>query len=257
VIARVNGIEIRQSDLAIAEEDMAQDLQRVPEGQRRDHLIAYIADIIMVAQVAEQKKLADNADFKRRLSFLRKKLLMGYGLQDAVKSALTEEAFRQTYEDAVKSIGGQEEVRARHILVESEDEAKAIVEQLKGGTDFAALAKEKSKDPGAADGGDLGYFVKEQMVPEFAEVAFRMYPGQTSNPVKSQFGWHVIRLEDRRQKKPPEFDAVKDQIEQFLAQKTQTEFVTKLRETAKIERLDRPAAQNRPTTTDQLKQQLK
>ena len=101
------------------------------------------------------------------------------------RAALTDEAMRQVYEEAVKSMGGQEEVRARHILVDSEEEAKAILEQIKNGADFATLAKEKSKDPGAADGGDLGYFTKEQMVPEFADVAFKMYPGQLSNPVKT------------------------------------------------------------------------
>jgi peptidyl-prolyl cis-trans isomerase C len=134
---------------------------------------------------------------------------------------------------------GQDEVRARHILVENEDEAKAIVDQLRGGADFATLAKEKSKDPGAADGGDLGYFTKEQMVPQFSEVAFRMYPGQLSNPVKTQFGWHVIKLEDKRTRQPPEFDQVKDQIEGYLARKAQTEYIAKLRQSAKIERLDK------------------
>ena len=165
---------------------------------------------------------------------------MGYGLQDEAKAALTDEAMRQVYEEAVKSMGGQEEVRARHILVETEDEAKAILEALKGGADFATLAKEKSKDPGAADGGDLGYFTKEQMVPEFSEVAFKMYPGQLSNPVKTQFGWHIIKVEDKRTKPVPEFEKVKDQIEAFLMRKAQTEFVAKLRQGAKIERLDKP-----------------
>ena len=152
---------------------------------------------------------------------------------------------QQTYNDAVKSAGGQEEVRARHILVENEDEAKAILEQIKGGADFATLAKEKSKDPGAADGGDLGYFTKDQMVPQFADVAFKMYPGQLSNPVKTQFGWHVIKVEDKRTKQPPEFAKVKDQIENFLARKAQTEYVAKLRQSAKIERLDKPAAEQK------------
>jgi peptidyl-prolyl cis-trans isomerase C len=143
----------------------------------------------------------------------------------------------------VKSASGQEEVRARHILVDNEDEAKAIVEQIKAGGDFAAIAKEKSKDPGAAEGGDLGYFTKDQMVPEFAEVAFKMYPGQLSNPVKTQFGWHIIKVEDKRIKQPPEFDKVKNQIEAFLSRKAQTEFVAKLRQAAKIERLDKPTEQ--------------
>jgi peptidyl-prolyl cis-trans isomerase C len=256
VVAKINGVEIRQSDLTLAEEDMGQELQQVPPDQRREQLLSYLADIIMVAQVAEQKKLGDAADFKRRLAFLRNKLLMGYGLQEEVKAAVTDEARKQVYDDAVKSMGGQEEVRARHILVETEDEAKAIVELLKGGADFATLAKEKSKDPGSSDGGDLGYFVKDQMVKEFAEVAFKMYPGQTSNPVKTQFGWHIIKLEDRREKKAPDFESVKDQVDQFLARKAQTDFVAKLRQTAKIERLDKPA-QPKPTTTEQLREQLK
>jgi peptidyl-prolyl cis-trans isomerase C len=241
VVARVNGVDIKQSDLALAEEDVGTDMQAAPAEARREHLISYLADVIMVTQAAEKKKLADNPEFKRRLAFLRNKLLMGFELQDEAKAAMTEDALKQTYNDAVKSMGGQEEVRARHILVEKEDEANAIAEQLKGGADFATLAKEKSKDPGATDGGDLGYFTKDQMVPEFADVAFKMYPGQLSNPVKSQFGWHIIKVEDKRTKQPPEFEKVKDQIEAYVARKAQSEFVAKLRQTAKIERLDKPA----------------
>jgi peptidyl-prolyl cis-trans isomerase C len=241
VIARVNGVDIKQSDLALAEEDVGADMQAASPEAKREHLISYLADVIMVTQAAEKKKLADNPEFKRRLAFLRNKLLMGFELQEEAKTALTEDALKQTYNDAVKAMGGQEEVRARHILVEKEDEAKAIADQLKGGADFATLAKEKSKDPGGADGGDLGYFTKDQMVPEFAEVAFKMYPGQLSNPVKSQFGWHIIKVEDKRTKQPPEFEKVKGQLEAYVARKAQSEFVAKLRETAKIERLDKPA----------------
>jgi peptidyl-prolyl cis-trans isomerase C len=245
VVARVNGVDIRQSDLALAEEDLGADMQSVSPEARREHLISYLADIIMVNQAAEKKKLADNPEFKRRLAFLRNKLLMGYELQEEAKAAINEEALQQTYNDAVKSIGGQEEVRARHILVDSEDEAKTLLDQIKGGADFATIAKEKSKDPGAAEGGDLGYFTKDQMVPEFAEVAFKMYPGQLSNPVKTQFGWHIIKVEDKRTKQPPEFDKVKDQIEAYLARKSQSEFISKLRQSAKIERLDKPAGQSK------------
>jgi peptidyl-prolyl cis-trans isomerase C len=245
VMARVNGVDIKQSDLALAEEDVGADIQAASPDAKRDHLISYLADIIMVTQAADSRKVADNPDFKRRLAFLRNKLLMGFELQEEAKSAISDEALHQTYDDAVKSAGGQEEVRARHILVENEDEAKAILDQLKGGGDFAALAKEKSKDPGAAEGGDLGYFTKDQMVPEFAEVAFKMYPGQLSNPVKTQFGWHIIKVEDKRTKQPPEFEKVKDQIEAFLTRKAQTEFIAKLRQSAKVERLDKPAEQKK------------
>ena len=245
VIARVNGVDIKQSDLALAEEDVGADMQAASPEAKREHLISYLADIIMVTQAADKKNIADNPDFKRRLAFLRSKLLMGYELQQEAKTALTDEALKQTYDEAVKSMSGQEEVRARHILVEGEDEAKAIIDQLKGGADFAKLAKEKSKDPGAAEGGDLGYFTKDQMVPEFADVAFKMYPGQLSNPVKTQFGWHVIKVEDKRVKQPPEFEKVKDQIEAYLARKAQSDFIAKLRQSAKVERFDNAAEQRK------------
>ena len=243
VIARVNGVDITQGDLALAEEDMGADMPATSPEAKRENLISYLADIIMVTQAADKKNLGDDPDFKRRLAFLRNKLLMGYELQQEAKTALTDEALHQTYDEAVRSMAGQEEVHARHILVEDENEAKSLLEQLKSGADFAALAKEKSKDPGAAEGGDLGYFTKDQMVPEFADVAFKMYPGQLSNPVKTQFGWHVIKVEDRRTKQPPEFDKVKDQIEAYLARKAQTDFITKLRQSAKVERLDKAAEQ--------------
>jgi peptidyl-prolyl cis-trans isomerase C len=220
-------------------------MQATSPEAKREHLISYLADIIMVTQAADKKNLGEDPDFKRRLAFLRNKLLMGYELQREAKIALTDEALHQTYDEAVRSMAGQEEVRARHILVDDEDEAKKVLEQLKSGADFAALAKEKSKDPGAAEAGDLGYFTKDQMVPEFADVAFKMYPGQLSNPVKTQFGWHVIKIEDKRTKQPPEFDKVKDQIEAYLARKAQTEFITKLRQSAKVERLDKATEQEK------------
>ena len=237
VVARVNGVDIREGDLTLAEEDLGAEMANAPPEAKRDHLI--------VTQAADKKNIADNPDFKRRLAFLRNKLLMGFELQEEAKAAASAEAMHQTYEDAVQSMRGQEEVHARHILLESEDEAKAVLDQLKAGSDFAALAKEKSKDPGGSDGGDLGYFTKDQMVPEFADVAFKMYPGQLSNPVKTQFGWHIIKVEDKRTKQAPEFDKVKDQIETFLTRKAQTEFISKLRKSAKIERLDKAGEQSK------------
>jgi len=154
---------------------------------------------------------------------------------------------RKVYEEAIKQANSEEEVRARHILVETEDEAKALVDQLKGGADFATLAKEKSKDPGSAqNGGDLDFMGKSELVPEFAEVAFKMFPGQTSNPVKTQFGWHIIKLEEKRNRQPPTFEQLKERIEAFVMRKAQTEMVTQLRETAKVERLDKPATPATP-----------
>jgi peptidyl-prolyl cis-trans isomerase C len=245
VVARVNGMEIHESDLAMAAQDIGPELQQAPPEAQREQLIAYVTDVLLVSQAADGKKLSDDPDFKRHLAFIRNKMLMGLQLQQQAKASITDEAEHKLYDEAVKSMGAEEEVHARHILVESEDEAKAILEQIKGGADFAALAKEKSKDAGA-DGGDLGYFTKDQMVPEFAEVAFKMYPGQLSNPVKTQFGWHIIKVEDRRQRPVPEFDKIKDQIDAYLVRRAQSEYVASLRQGAKIERLDKPQAPAAP-----------
>ena len=241
VVARVNGVEIRNSDIAIAEDDLGNEAHQAPPEVKREQLIAYVADIILVSQAAEKNKLRDDPMFKQRQAFVGNKILMGMMLTKRAKDAASEEEMRKVYDEAVKPMAQEEEVHARHILVETEDEAKAILEQLKGGADFATLAKEKSKDPGGADGGDLGFFAKGQMVPEFSEVAFKMFEGQLSNPVKTQFGWHIIRMEEKRKRPVPEYDKVRDQIEAYVGRRAQTEFVAQLREQAKIERLDRPA----------------
>src|SRR4051812_17349838 len=208
VVARVNGTDIRQSDLQMAEDDLGENIHNMDPATKHEQLVAYVTDIVLLAQAAEKKNLQNENEFKQRQAFLHNKLLMGMMLQSLSKTAVTDEELHKVYDEAMTSMSGEEEVHARHILVATEDEAKAIIEQLKGGADFAALAKEKSKDPGGQDGGDLGYFTKAQMVPEFAEVAFKMYPGQLSNPVKTQFGWHVIKVEDKRTKEAPPFDAV-------------------------------------------------
>ena len=241
VVAKVDGVEVRESDLALAEEDLGSSIpSHVTGDAKRDFIISYLTDIMLVAKAAEAKKIADTKEFQTRLIFIRNKLLMESILQAEGKSAVTDQAMRQVYDEAVKQMGHDEEVRARHILVPTEAEAKAILADLKKGANFETLAKEKSKDPGAAaQGGDLGYFTKEQMVPEFAEVAFKLEKGALSDPVKSQFGWHIIRVEDKRSKSPPPFDQVKDQVETFVQRKAQAEYVGKLRNGAKIERLDK------------------
>ena len=242
VIAKVNGVEIRESDLAMAEEDVGQSpqTQAMTGDAKRDYLVSYLADVILAAKAAEGKKVGDQKEFKSRLAFIRNKLLMETLLLQEGKAALTDAAMKKIYDDAAKQMGNEKEVRARHILVPSEDEAKAVLAEVKKGTDFAELAKQKSKDPGAAaEGGDLGYFGKEQMVPEFAETAFKLDKGQVSDPVKTQFGWHIIKVEDKRTKPVPEFDKVKDQIETYVTRKAQADYIHKLQETAKIERLDK------------------
>src|SRR5205085_12145881 len=158
-------------------------------------------------------------EFKTRLAFARNRLLMGNLLAAEGKAATTDENMKKVYEDAAKQISGEQEVHARHILVETEEQAKKIEDQLKKGADFAELAKKESKDPGASDGGDLGFFTRDQMVPEFSTVAFTLEPGKISDPVSTQFGWHVIKIEEKRNRKAPEFEQVKSQIETYVTRK--------------------------------------
>src|SRR3981189_1579994 len=240
VLAKVNGAEIRQSDLALAEEELGPSLAQMDPSTKKENVLAFLIDMKIVAKAAEAKKIEDREDFKARLAFTRNRLLMDNLLSVEGKAATTDEAMKKVYEDASKQISGEQEVHARHILVETEDEAKAIGEELKKGADFAELGKKKSKDPGASDGGDLGFFTKDQMVPEFSTVAFALDPGKISDPVKSQFGWHIIKVEEKRSRKAPEFEQVKAQIETYVARKAQADYVAKLRETAKVERMDKP-----------------
>ena len=260
LIATVNGTEIHQSDLAVAEEEAGQ-LPPMSPDAKKDYLVQFMADMILVSKAAEAKKMGDGADFKRKIAFARNKLLMEQLLQSVGKEALTDEATHKVYDDAVKQLGEQQEVHARHILIraapgddkagkEAEDKIKAVIERLKKGEDFAKVASDVTEDPsGKANGGDLGYFSKEQMVPEFSDTAFKLEKGQISEPVKTQFGWHVIKVEDKRAKAVPKFEEVKPQIESYVTRKAQAELVTKLRAEAKIEKTyktETPAAPVKP-----------
>ena len=254
VIAKVNGVEIHQSDLNIAEEDIGRDMPANDEAGKRDYLVNYLTDLLLIAKAAEAKKIPDSAEFKQRLAFVRNKALMETVLAQESKTAVTEVALRKIYDDATKTMSGQQEVHARHILFRvndpndqaaskaAEDKVKNTIERIKKGEDFGTLAKALTEDPsGKQDGGDLGYFSRDQMVPEFSEVAFGLEKGQVSGPVKTQFGWHVLKVEDKRTRQPPPFDQVRGEIEQFASRKAQVDLVAKLRADAKIERLDKAA----------------
>jgi len=254
VIAKVNGIEIRQSDLVIAEEDIGRGMPANDEAGKRDYLVNYLTDLLLIAKAAEAKNIPDSADFKQRLAFVRNKALMETVLGQESKAAVTEPALRKIYDDATKNMAGQQEVHARHILFRvndpndqaaskvAEDKVKNTIERIKKGEDFAKLAMALTEDPsGKQNGGDLGYFTRDQMVPEFSEVAFNLEKGEISSPVKTPFGWHVLKVEDKRTREPPPFDKVRGEIEQFASRKAQVDLVTKLRADAKIERLDKEA----------------
>jgi len=254
VIAKVNGVEIRQSDLALAEEDIGQNLPAKDEQGKRDYLVNYLSDMILLSKEAEARKVADTADFKRRITFARNKVLMDTLLQEASKAAVTDANLHKVYDEATKQMGAEQEVHARHILFRvanpaddaaskaAEAKVKAVIDRVKKGEDFNKLANELTEDPsGKTNGGDLGYFTKEQMVPEFSDVAFKLDKGQVSDPIKTQFGWHVLKVEDKRQRQAPAFDTVRDQVENFAVRKAQIDLMGKLRADAKIERLDQPA----------------
>jgi peptidyl-prolyl cis-trans isomerase C len=233
--------------MALAEEELGPTLDKMDPATKKENLLAFLIDMKLVDKAAEDKKIADSDDFKKRLAFARDRLLMDSLLANEGKAATTDEAMKKVYDDAAKQITSEQEVHARHILVATEDEAKEVEKELKAGADFAELAKKKSKDPGASDGGDLGFFTKDQMVPEFSKVAFSLQPGQISDPVKTQFGWHIIKVEEKRNRKAPDFDQVKGQIETYVTRKAQADYVAKLRENAKIERMDQAA--NAPAAT--------
>jgi peptidyl-prolyl cis-trans isomerase C len=173
------------------------------------------------------------------MEYARDKALLDQYLEQESKKAVTPEAARKLYDETVKGLTPEQEVRARHVLVETEEEAKKAYERVKGGEDFAKVAGELSKDPGSkSDGGDLGFFTKDRMVEPFAEAAFKLEPGQVSEPVKSQFGWHVIKVEEKRTKPVPTFEETKEQVEAYLGRKAQQDVIMNIRKEAKIERLD-------------------
>lgn len=242
VVARVDGMAITEAELKLAEEDLGERLAQVPEARKRDEIINFLVDLKLGAKAATEAKIAEGPEFAARLAYYREKVLLDEYLTREAKKAATPEAARKLFDDTTKAMAPEEEVRARHILVEDEAQAKAAAARIKKGEDFAKVAGELSKDPGSGkEGGDLGWFTKDRMVPEFAETAFKLEKGQVSDPVKSQFGWHVIKVEDKRTKPLPEFEAVKPQIDQYLERKAQQDIVLGLREKAKVERLDKPA----------------
>ncbi|MCB1476918.1 MAG: peptidylprolyl isomerase [Rhodobiaceae bacterium] len=252
VVATVNGKDITETQVAAAIADLAKALANRPPDDVRRYVITYLIDLELISKKAREAGLDQSEDYKARVDYLQKKALLELYLDKVGKDATSDEAAKKLYDDLVKKIEPEIEVHASHILVETEDEAKDIRKQLAGGADFAELAKEKSKDPGSGpDGGDLGFFTKDSMVPEFAEAAFALEPGAISEPVKSQFGWHIIKVEEKREKAPPSFDEVKMQIVEMVAQQAQRDEVVGARDAAKITRADEP--KDTPAATEEKK----
>jgi peptidyl-prolyl cis-trans isomerase C len=252
VLATIDGQPITQDDVNVALEDIGPGLPQGMEGAERDkYVLDYLIDMKLVAKKAAEDKLGDTPDFARKAAYSHDKLLMEALLGNVAKTATTEEAERKVYDEAAKAQPPQPEVHARHILVATEEDAKKALARVKAGEDFAKVATELSKDPGA-EGGDLGWFTKDKMVPEFAEAAFKLEPGQISDPVKTQFGWHIIKVEEKRMKTFPPFEQVKDQAARYVVQKAQSELIMQLRNGAKIERTaeEKPADAAKPADAE-------
>ena len=238
VLAKIDGSPITDEDVAIAMADIGPGLPQKLEGAaRQKYVLDYLIDLKLAAKKAEADKLDQTPEFAKKLAYYRDKLAMEELLGSVAKTATTEEAEHKAYDEAAKAEPPQEEIHARHILLPTEDEAKKALARVKGGEDFAKVANELSKDT-SGDGGDLGWFTKDRMVPEFSGAAFKLKKGEISDPVHTQFGWHIIQVEDTRTKTFPPFEQVKDQAARYVAQKAESETVAQLHGAAKIELFD-------------------
>ena len=239
VVATINGNPVTDADLAIADSEIGGDMGSMTPIQKRMSLLEFLIDNQLFAEAADAEKLGQGPDFETRLKYLRRRALREIYFDKVIKASVSESDARKLYDDKVRQIKPEEEVSARHILVDSEDKAKELKEKIKAGGDFAVLAKENSMDPGSKDdGGNLGYFGHGQMVPQFEEIVFSLAKGDVSNPVKTQFGWHLIKIEDKRIKLPPAYDIVKDRIVQAELLKKAQESAVSLRSKSKIEIVD-------------------
>lgn len=236
VVATVNGSAITERDLDMAQGDLGPQFAQLPDEQKRAAALSAAIEIRLLAAKADEEGLDDTDAFKERMEFLRQRALHSAFVESKVAGEVTEEAVRARYDKEIAATPPANEIRARHILVATKEEAEAIIAQLEAGGDFEAIAKEKSTDGAAAQGGDLGYFGAGQMVPAFEEAAFALEVGQFSKqPVQTQFGFHVIKVEDKRTQQPPSFDEVKEQVRTLLFRETYFAAVQALREAATVD----------------------
>lgn len=240
VVATVNGANVYYSELLEAQRAMGEQAQAMPLEMIQSLLINSIADRKLVAAAARLQGVHKTEEFHKRMTSIEEHVLQRQLLTEFAEKQLTDEAIKTSYDQMVKNFTPEMEVNARHILVETEDEAKAIIKELDGGADFAELAKEKSTGPSGANGGDLGYFSAGAMVPEFDKAVFAMEKGEHSKePVKTQFGFHVIKVEQYRSSEAPKLEEVEEQIKGEIANKAVSGYVATLRQQAKIVLFDK------------------
>ena len=236
VIGTINGRQITNRDLDFTIGDLDDQLGQVPVDQQRFAALMALIDIKLLATEAEAEGIGETASFENRLEFLRDRALHNTYFRERISDPVTDEDVRARYDAEIAATPPENEIRARHILVETQEEAAAIIAELEAGADFEQLAQERSTGPSGPNGGDLGYFTRGRMVPSFEEAAFALDPGSfTTEPVESQFGWHVIKVEDRRPVQPPPFEQVTDQIRSVLLRERYFERLQELREAAAID----------------------
>lgn len=246
-IATVNGAEIRESDLKMIEQIMGRAVQQIPDEMRRSELTRVLIDLTLVAEAARKEGYLDRADVQQALRQAERDALYTAYLTDLTQN-VSDADLEAAYAELTAKFEPEEEVSARHILLETEEEAKEIKALLDGGADFAALAVEKSTGPSSVDGGDLGYFTKGLMVEPFASVAFAQEVGSITDPVETQFGWHVIKVEDKRMSAAPALEEVRDSLMAKLVPQKITKKLEDLRAAAEIKRVDEmPMAESSAT----------
>jgi peptidyl-prolyl cis-trans isomerase C len=236
IVAKVGALEIHESELKLAIAGLDPQLANLPDEQKRVAALSSIIDVKLLAADADKEGLKDDAEFKQRLAFLTDRELHNAYFKKHVVDAVTPEEVKARYEKEISAITPEDEIRARHILVKTEDEAKAVIAELDAGKDFIEIAKAKSTDPNKSEGGDLGYFAKGRMVPEFETAAFALEKGAYSKvPVKSQFGFHVIKIEDKRKQQPPALDQVEPQVRQLVMRDKYLELLEKAKAAAPVD----------------------
>ncbi|ASP34764.1 peptidylprolyl isomerase [Labrenzia sp. VG12] len=239
VVAKVGDAEITEADMAFAAQDLGQELQRFPPAQWRKLLLDVMIDMELMAQAARDEGLDKDPDFQKQLEFLQLRALRNAYLGEKINGDISDDAVKAAYDKEFADYEGPEELNARHILVKEKAEADDIIKELDGGADFAELAREKSTGPSGPNGGSLGYFTKGQMVKPFEDAVLALEPGTyTKEPVETQFGWHVIKLEDKRRQDKPAFEDVAQGLRQQLMREAYDARMAELKNEVSIEILD-------------------
>jgi peptidyl-prolyl cis-trans isomerase C len=238
VRAKFAGEEIRQSDIEFFVSQLPDKVRAAPREQIEPLVVDELINTRLVARLARSAGTQDNEDYKRQVEDAAARILQTVYLAGQIQERMTEERLDKAYEVFVAENPPTEQIRASHILVEAKESAQAIVAEVRSGGDFAEVARRESTGPSASAGGDLGFFEKGQMVPTFAEAAFALEVNEVSDPVQTQFGWHIIKLANRRQTPPPSLDEVREELTQRLTGEIMGEVLSEAREGVTIEKFD-------------------